>query len=205
MPHPSDLSRRDFLFFYAEYLAACREDEGGKNPPKLGERRRVDGFEEFRFGYLGALLRGASFFPEFWYYKSRSLITVIPMEEKVIPPDEKEWRELKEFFEEEFIEDFLFFRIQGYEHDEKYNEGLVTVEILDQGVILKCHAVSFSDRIDKHIYLLLSDGRWVRGLAGISYELDADSEVRDGQKFLRVTVSLQTNEGISRRILRKKI
>ena len=35
------------LFLFAEYLAACREDEGEKNPPKPW-RRRVDGFEEFR-------------------------------------------------------------------------------------------------------------------------------------------------------------
>ncbi len=133
------------------------------------------------------------------------MILGFPMEEKVIPPDENGWRGLKDFFEEASYDDFLFYRVQAYENDKNRNEGMVTVEIFDQGVILKCHAISYPDRIDKHIYLLLSDDRWVKGLVNASYELHPDEEVRGGERFLRISVSLQTKEGISRRILRKKI
>ena len=48
------------LFSFAEYLAACCEDEGEENPPQPW-RRRVEGLRRISQRYLGALLRGALF------------------------------------------------------------------------------------------------------------------------------------------------
>ncbi len=126
-------------------------------------------------------------------------------EERVFPPDENDWKEIKELFHEKFFEDMPFYRMRTYVHDKNESEALMTIDFFASGVILKCHAINVSDKIDKYCYLLLSDGRWVKSLVDTDFETAVVPEIRSGENFIRLTVAIQTKNGPCRRILRKKL
>lgn len=127
------------------------------------------------------------------------------MEEKIIPPDENGWEEVKDFERKEVFGKLLLSRFRGYFKDEKSGEGLVTAEYLDAGVVIKSHAHGPSDNRLTNVYLQLSDGRWVKGKNGKAAEAEMTVETRDGKKFLRLILILETENGCRRRIIRKQL
>lgn len=126
------------------------------------------------------------------------------MEEKVIPPDEKEWQEVADFYKEQFFRKLFVCRIRAYSNAQKPGEGLATMEVFDAGVILKTHAFGPKDKAEADVYLKLSDGCWVKGSPGEDCDTQWLPEIRDGERFLRLTMTLKTKDGPRRRIVRAK-
>ena len=102
------------------------------------------------------------------------------MEEREIPPDEKDWIEMVGLQEDEFLENILFHRMKIYVHKKIPSEALLTIEFLSLGVVLKCRGIKSGESHDKYFYLQLSDNSWVKGLANRRFSLDTDLEIRDG-------------------------
>ncbi len=128
------------------------------------------------------------------------------MEEKVIPPDEKDWLELDSLRTEKIIMGSLFFRTRIYTQKDEGTDALSTVEFFGLGIIIKGHAVSVIGKTESYFYLQLSDGCWVKGLDGCEFNISGpEVEIRNRESFMKLTISLKTAYGVRRRIIRKKL
>lgn len=127
------------------------------------------------------------------------------MEEKIIPPDEKEWKEDESFLQSGYLGSILILQTRGYLREDKPESGLVTMGFLDDGVVLKIFGSGPRGKMEQISYLQLSDGRWVKGLSNVQCDVVWESEVRPDGKFLKVTISVNTKYGLRRRIIRKKM
>ncbi len=132
-------------------------------------------------------------------------------EERITPPDESLWKELTDQKDKGYIfKTLLFYDMKCYikEKSQYYLEAMCTYNFFETEVSLKYLSIKI-DKEDKSyfIYFLkLSDGRWQKGKINANYSSDVKIEKINGkEKILKLTIALETENGLGVRIFRKKI
>lgn len=132
-------------------------------------------------------------------------------EEKIVPPDETSWKELTDFYKKEyFSKTLLFYEMRGYVNEKSryYLEVICTFNLFETEIALKFLSIKI-DKADKpyfFYFLKLSDGRWQKGKIDTNYSFDVKIEKTNStEKIIKLSISLETENGPRVRIFRKKI
>ena len=126
------------------------------------------------------------------------------------PPDYSKWKELRELRKTEyFIGRIPYYTNRVYSNMETpwYAEWMMTFDIFDTAVMV-CWMVKIDkdDPCSSFWFLKLEDGTWARGKLGASYDTKLDVEEMEDNKFIiMAAISLDTDQGLRTRFIKKVI